>query len=203
LPEAPELVRGSGIVNDDGVTTPQPYAAVLAGNIAAERIRLGLHQSDLAERMQALGWKSWYPQTVSETEAGARAGRAGRAIRAAELLALSIALETTVKVLTTAPPGVTSVLLPSGQPAGATRLVEPDGTFMWDGNKLKVSPSARPSPAILDALISERRREATELEAYRDYLRSGEPGIAAGESAAEDTSVTRPAQGDDHEEGDD
>jgi transcriptional regulator with XRE-family HTH domain len=182
-------------VNDERVTTPQPYSLVLAGNIAAIRIRLRLKQRDLAERMRALGWSKWSKQSVSELEADKRA------IRAEELLALSIALETTVRVLTTAPVGTTAVKLPEGQPVGAQRIVAPDGTFTWDGNRLKVSPSGRPSPATLDALIAEHRREAAEhlreaeeLEAYRDYLARGAPGTAAGESAAEDIPVRRPGE---------
>jgi transcriptional regulator with XRE-family HTH domain len=185
-------------VNDERVTTPQPYKQVLAGNVAATRSRMRINQRDLAERMRELGWKKWSKQTVSELEAG------NRAIRAEELLALSIALDTTVRALTTAPVGITAVLLPDGRAVGAQRIVTPDGTFSWDGNTLKVSPSARPSPANLDALLAEHRREAAEhlreaeeLEVYREYLARGAPGLAAGEGEALDISVQQPGQGDD------
>jgi transcriptional regulator with XRE-family HTH domain len=185
LPEAPELVRGNGFVNDQGMITTQTYALVLAGNVAAARTRMRLRQSSLAARMRELGW-AWHPQTVSELEAGRRA------IRAEELLALSIALETTVSVLTTAPVGMTAVTLPNGEVVGAQRIVTPDGTFTWDGDRLKVTPSAQPGP-LIDALIAERRRDAAGLEALRDELRrrgGGESGT--GDPDAEDIPVRRP-----------
>src|SRR5258708_26664158 len=99
--------------------------------------------------MNALGWK-WHPQTVSEIEAGRRA------IRAEELLALSIALETTVPVLTAPPPGLAAVTLPGGEPVGAARLTSLDGTFTWDGDRPKITTEAAPGP-LIDALIAERR----------------------------------------------
>jgi transcriptional regulator with XRE-family HTH domain len=149
---------------------PQPYATVLAGNIAAQRTRMRLKQSDLAERMRQQGWK-WFPQTVSEVEAGRRA------IRADELLGLAVALETTPPVLVTLPAGMAVVALPSGEPVGASRLITPDQSFVWDGNRLKTAPSTR-SDSLIEALIAERRREgktqeAVALEAYRDQL--GQP----------------------------
>lgn len=166
-------------------TTAQPYALVLAGNIAAARTRMRLRQSSLAVRMNALGWK-WHPQTVSELEAGRRA------IRAEELLALSIALETTVSVLTTAPVGMTAVTLPDGKIVGAQRIVTPDGTFTWDGDRLKTVQAPQPGP-LIDALIAERRRDAAGLEALRDELRRQGGGEAGW---AEDIPVRRPANHD-------
>jgi hypothetical protein len=118
--------------------------------------------------MHVLGWK-WAKQTVSEIEAGRRA------VRARELLGLALALDTTIVALTSAPVGMMAVVLPNGEPVGAYRITTPDGTFTWDGNRLKISPSARPGP-LIDAAITEKRREAAELEAFRDHLRSGAPG---------------------------
>jgi transcriptional regulator with XRE-family HTH domain len=147
---------------------PQPYAKVLAGNVAAQRTRMRLKQSDLAERMRQQGWK-WFPQTVSEMEAGRRA------IRADELLGLSIALDTTPLVLVTLPIGMAATALPSGQPVDASRLINPDQMFTWDDNRLKPAASTRPDQ-LIDAMIAQRRREgqtqeAAALEAYRDQLR--------------------------------
>lgn len=151
------------------MSASQPYGQVLAGNVAAARVRLRISQELLAERMRDLGVGQWRKQTVSELEAGRRA------IRADELLPLSIALDTTVPVLTTLPVGVAAVTLPNGVPVGANRVVSNDQTFAWDGNRLKVAPPTRADP-LIDALIAERRREgktqeAAALEAYRDQLR--------------------------------
>jgi hypothetical protein len=150
------------MTEDEHVSAPQPYGLVLAGNVAAARTRLRINQGDLAGRMRQLGWR-WVKQTVSEVEAGRRA------IRADELLGLALSLYTSIGVLTGAPPGVSAVGLPDGQPVGAQRVATVDGTFTWDGDQLKVTPSAEPGP-LIDALITERRREAEVLESYRDQL---------------------------------
>ena len=128
-------------MNDEPVTTPQPYSKLLARNIAAARTRLQLRQSDLAERLRAQGIR-WYPQTVSEAEQGARA------IKAVELLPLAVALETTVTVLTSAPPDVATVTLPSGDVIGAQRITRMDGSATWEGDRLRVAPSSRQEPLI-------------------------------------------------------
>jgi transcriptional regulator with XRE-family HTH domain len=184
------------MTEDEHVSAPQPYGLVLAGNVAAARIRLRISQESLAERMRALGLGNWRKQTVSELEAGRRA------IRADELLPLSIGLDTTAAVLTTLPVGMTAAALPNGQPVGAYRVITPDQTFAWDGNRLKVAPSTRPDPPI-DALIAERRREgraleAAALEAYRDRLHETLPEEPQEEdqqeSGAEDIPVRRPGK---------
>jgi 8-oxo-dGTP pyrophosphatase MutT (NUDIX family) len=151
-------------MNDDLVTTPQPYSKLLARNIAAARSRLQLRQSDLAERLRAQK-VPWYPQTVSEAEQGRRA------IKAAELLPLAVALETTVWVLTSAPPDVTAVTLPSGEIIGAQRVTRLDGSTTWEGNQLKVAPSSRQEP-LIETLIAERLAEAETLKAFREDLRN-------------------------------
>jgi hypothetical protein len=178
------------------VSAPQPYGKELAGNAAAARVRLRISQESVAGRMRALGLGQWRKQTVSEMEAG------GRAIRADELLPLSIALETTVPVLTTLPVGVTAATLPNGMPVGANRMVSDDRSFAWDGDKLKAAPSTRADP-LIDALIAEHRRqgrplEAAALEGYRDHLREMSSGEAQGEDPqepeAEDIPVRRPGR---------
>ena len=159
------------------MSAPQPYGQELAGNVAAARARLRISQELLAGRMRALGLGQWRKQTVSETEAGRRT------IRADELLPLSIALDTTVPVLATLPVGVASATLPNGQPVSASRVISDDRTFAWDGDRLKVAPSAPGADSLFDAMVAERRRqgksqEALALEAYRDQLRemsTGEP----------------------------
>src|SRR5437899_926588 len=102
--------------NHERVTTPQSYETVLPGNVAALRARMRLSQTDLSKRMRVLGYR-WVKQTVSELEAG------NRSIRVHELAGLAIALVTTPQVLITAPPGMPTVLLPSGLPVSAQRLL--------------------------------------------------------------------------------
>jgi hypothetical protein len=101
-----------------------------------------------------------------------------------------------VKVLTSAPPGVAAVALKSGELISAYRVIEMDGSTAWDGDRLKLAPASRTAP-LIDALITERRRETADLEEYRDYLARGAPGLAPGESEAVDIPVQRPGQGDD------
>ena len=64
-----------------GMATPTTPTAILAGNIAAARVRRRLQQSDLADRMRALGWK-WVRQTVGEVENNNRRLTAEDRIRA-------------------------------------------------------------------------------------------------------------------------
>ena len=158
-------------VNDDPVTTPQPYSKLLARNIAAARSRLQLRQSDLAERLRALK-VSWYPQTVSEAEQGRRA------IKAVELLPLAIALETTVTVLTSPPPEMAAVTLPSGEVIGAQRITRLDGSTTWEGNRLRVAQSATKEP-LIESLIAERLAEAETLKAVREELHRPRPAVVA------------------------
>ena len=158
-------------MNDERVTTPQPYSKLLARNIAAARTRLQLRQSDLAERLRNQG-VPWYPQTVSEAEQGRRA------IRAAELLPLAIALETTVTVLTSPPPEMAAVIVPSGEVIGAQRITRLDGSTVWEGNRLRVAQSARQEP-LIESLIAERLAEAEALKAVREELRRPRLAVVA------------------------
>jgi transcriptional regulator with XRE-family HTH domain len=171
---------------------PQPYGLVLAANIAAARTRLRLRQAQLAQRMTQLGWR-WYPQTVSEAEAGRRA------IRADELLGLSIALETTIAVLTTVPLDVGLVGLPSGDLVSAERLAVLDDTARWDGDELRLA-EPRAASVHLDAQLAEKRRELRLMEEYVAGLRRQAGADPAGQapdpdSGAEDIPVRRPEPG--------
>jgi transcriptional regulator with XRE-family HTH domain len=70
----------------------QTVAETVAGNIRAYRQLLGMEQDAVARRMQSLGL-AWRRATVSEAE------RNQRNITIAEMLALAIALDTTVEQL--------------------------------------------------------------------------------------------------------
>jgi len=99
----------------DSVTTPTTLGEILARNIAAERNRRDLQQQDLADRMRDLGWK-WVRQTVGEVENNRRR------LTAEEVLALSIALETSIPALLPPVDGDTVVVLPSGAELSGTAV---------------------------------------------------------------------------------
>lgn len=85
------------------------YGDTLARNIAAARTRNKLSQSALAERMQALGFSQWVPQTVSKSE------RNARRVLAEEVLGLAICLGTSMARLLSPLREDKPVDLPSGQ----------------------------------------------------------------------------------------
>lgn len=172
-------------MNDEPVTTPQPYAEILAANIAAQRKWTRLRQKDLADRMRAQGW-TWYAQTVSELEQGKRV------IRADEMLGLAVALETTVPALMTPPPVTAATVLPSGELVAASRVTEIGSSTAWDGNRLKITPPSS-SASALDTLLAGRREELRRLEALRDELHQAPP---PSEGDRED--LTRAESHDDH-----
>ena len=63
---------------------------MIGDNLKWVRDLCGLSQDALAERMKALGHRNWFPTTISEAERGLRL------ISSEELLALALALETTI-----------------------------------------------------------------------------------------------------------
>jgi len=101
-----------------GMASPTTLGAILARNIAAARAGRGLQQSDLADRMRALGWK-WVRQTVGEIENNRRR------LTAEEVLGLAICLETTMLRLLTPLWTEEEVELPGGisLPQASVRIV--------------------------------------------------------------------------------
>ena len=111
-------------------TTPEN---VLARNIAAVRVRRGMQQQDLADRMRVLGW-GWVRQTVGVAERGQRR------LSTEELLGMAVALETTVTRLLTPSPEDGAVELPSGlalspEVTGSLVSGNPAGHVRWQSNK--------------------------------------------------------------------
>jgi len=76
----------------DGMAKRTTLGAILAGNIAAARVRRRLQHQELADRMRALGWK-WVRQTVGEVENNRRR------LSAEEIYGLAEALEVSIPVL--------------------------------------------------------------------------------------------------------
>jgi transcriptional regulator with XRE-family HTH domain len=124
---------------------PDTYADLLARNLRAARGAEGLSQADVAERMQALGFRSWLSQTVSASERGKRR------ITAEEVIGLCVALEHPPGALLLPVRGDSQdVSLPGGQLVRLGREAHdftlltaprPDGTpepHAWDGNVPKL-----------------------------------------------------------------
>jgi hypothetical protein len=151
-------------VNDDRVTVPQSYRDILAGNVAAERARTRLRQESLAERMRALGWKTWRKQTVSDIEVGKRA------IQGDEMLGLALALQTTVPALMALPFDAAIVALPSGDLVARDRVTANIGTVEWEDDSPKLTPPGGVMPP-LDAQLTGKREELRRMEEYIADLR--------------------------------
>jgi len=107
------------------------YGEVLARNVRGTRGRKGLGQNSLAARMRALGFSSWFTQTVGKAERGERR------ITAEEVLGLAYALETTVRALLQPADDYRSmVALPSGSQLAARSVMATvrgiaDGAIYW------------------------------------------------------------------------
>jgi transcriptional regulator with XRE-family HTH domain len=120
---------------------PDTYADLLAANLRAARGAADLSQADVAERMRALGFRSWLSQTMSASERGKRR------VTAEEILGLCAALECPpAGLLLPRLGGSQDIALPGGQ---LVRLLGRDAseiTFLtdlradgtpehaWDGN---------------------------------------------------------------------
>jgi len=121
---------------------PDTYADLLARNLRAARAATApkLSQADAAERMRALGFRSWLGQTVSASERGRRR------ITAEEILGLCVALECPPGALLLPVHGSPDIALPGGQLVRLGRDAHEitlltasrrDGTpapHAWDGN---------------------------------------------------------------------
>ena len=92
----------------DGMAKRTTLGAILAGNVAAARVRRRLQQQDLADRMRALGWK-WVRQTVGEVENNRRR------LSAEEIYGLAEALEVSIPVLMTPSDPDGFVVFPNGK----------------------------------------------------------------------------------------
>jgi transcriptional regulator with XRE-family HTH domain len=118
-----------------GMATPTTPGEILAGNIAAARVRRRLQQSELADRMRALGWK-WVRQTVGEVESNRRR------LTAEELYGLAEALEVSIPQLMTPPDPDGEVRLPGGISIGAVSVERlagrgvNDRSILWDGTNV-------------------------------------------------------------------
>lgn len=89
---------------------PTIYADVLRRNIRALRVRAGLHQGLVVERMRALGYTSWHRQTMGNVERGERR------VMAEEIFGLAVALQTTIAALMSPVPDDKVVEFPSSPP---------------------------------------------------------------------------------------
>lgn len=105
------------------------YADVLAKNVRAARARKGLDQEPLAARMRALGYSAWRRQTVANVEKGSRR------LAAEEVLALALALESSLVGLLEPVRDDRQVELPSGTKLEVLAIHE----LIWGGAGAVVS----------------------------------------------------------------
>ena len=120
---------------------PPTYERVVADNITAARARCRLSQREVAERMAALGFE-WRQQIVAAAET------ARRQLKAAEVLGLAYALETSVGVLMEPSSDVQRITLPSEQIIDAASVVWSvrhfnDREIKWNGNVPQIGPPRR------------------------------------------------------------
>lgn len=138
-----------------------PVAEVIAENIRGQRGRMRLSQGRVAARMKALGFK-WHYQTVGAIERG------DRSLYAEEMVALALALQTTVPLLLQ--PVTPAVTLPSGHRVSAERVFKIDASIDWDGDRPMTGVANARSPVELRADVL--RDRADFLENYRDTLKN-------------------------------
>lgn len=106
--------------------SPTPYADVLAGNIRAERSRLGINQEALATRMRALGYSAWLRQTVANVE------KTRRRVTAEEVLGLALALQSTIAELMRPAERDGDIQLPNGEVIGGVSVERLAGAGLND-----------------------------------------------------------------------
>lgn len=135
-----------------GGVAEQTPRDVLAGNIAAAMARRKLQQSDVAERMSALGYK-WKRQTVSEVVNG------NRRVLAEELYGLSMSLELPLALLLYPWAGedAPEVRLPSGlvltfsMQFRARSIPAAQPPYLWEGNSLRFKDNPVREHAAFDS----------------------------------------------------
>jgi transcriptional regulator with XRE-family HTH domain len=166
------------IVNETQEFRATPLADVISARVRSLRALMRLKQSDVANRMQALGFR-WHIQTLSQVERGVRS------LSFEEAVALAICLDSTPEVLLQ--PVTPAVTFPSGVTISAQRLSAIDGSVTWDGSQPVTADSRMPMPeARIGALhdradhledighgeeAGELRDQGDKIAGYARYLR--------------------------------
>jgi transcriptional regulator with XRE-family HTH domain len=135
----------------------QTYGDVIAANLRAARARARLSQTAVAARLQRLGYTSWDSSKVS------RAERNGVAVLASELLALAVALESTVGELAgvNAPPDAI-VEFPdpdfwlSGVNVRNSVYNFRDEAVKWDRDYPVITPHTSPAVTVTSPMLARR-----------------------------------------------
>ena len=144
-------------------------AGVLVPNTRAARARLDLDQGDVHERMRALGFTNWHRPTMGKVERGERR------LLAEEIMALAIALETTVSELMLPHDDDAQIVFPSGVKVAGMRLLSNDRSVTWDEkNAPVVSPPQVRDNASLAAEGAQKMMERT----IGKMLDEGDPRLA-------------------------
>lgn len=154
-----------GIVLTEAVPQDQwSYGLLVSRNVVAARARARMSQASLAARMKALGY-GWYAQTVGAVERGERR------LEISEVLALALALETSVGALLDPSADDKLISLPSGDVILAGTVLRSvrhfnDGMVAWLDDVPRIAsrePESWPETEVGDGL----REEASGISEFR------------------------------------
>jgi 8-oxo-dGTP pyrophosphatase MutT (NUDIX family) len=143
-----------------------PYGQLVARRLREARTAAGLSQSDVAERMQDLGFRSWLSQTVSSAERGKRR------VTIDELLGLMVTCQTDMQALIYPAAEYQAVSLPAGQTVilpAAKYAYNPDLHTQWDGNR-----------SLLTKFTEDRATKEDELQPVAVAIVTSRLGVLVG-----------------------
>lgn len=142
-------------------------AELIGGNISTLRQAIGLTQAELAGAMQAIGFDTWFRQTVAETEAGRRN------ITIEELVAIAAFLEMPLRALLISPGGL--IEIPDGVDVGDRSLDPTDWINLVEQDRSPIEGAPKLTQQAIDALVGRlprpwatvwRRRSKKAPDAY-------------------------------------
>lgn len=143
-------------------------AELIGGNIRSLRRAIGLTQAELAGAMQAIGFDTWFRQTVAEAEAGRRN------ITVEELVALAAYFEMPLRALLVSPSS--AIYMPDGVDVGDRSLEAEDWiNLVEQGRRSPLQGAPKATQHATDALVGRvsrpwatglRRRSKKAPDAY-------------------------------------
>jgi transcriptional regulator with XRE-family HTH domain len=143
------------IVHSRGMEQAGAFSVIVGRSVRTARTGRGLGQEQVAARMRTLGFSAWLRQTVGQVERGKRR------LVVDEVLALSLALQTTIAELIMPAPDEMTVELPNGETVSVAVIRDsirgtraPD--IRWVGDRLAQSG------VVYESELPEMRRQLEE-----------------------------------------